>query len=657
MGTDSGLATSRDNGNSWRFEQGQDYAARVLGLFHPPAGFRSPAAGVLNTLLSGEHITCLKTDSQGNLWIGFWRSGFAVLNLNNGQLYQSADDPRYIKADGTNDSGDYVNAILPLPTGKVLIGRYGGGISVINPQDLNEAAGEQAVAKGAKGNSLNAGKRKAAPAWFKRAIARIAARKLVHPRALPVGVKFPAGAAVPTTAQIVALRDALMKIRSDHAGGNLVIPLNDDWKTRGNWIDHYGRMWSLQYSMTGLDTGGGYDDVCFLRSDAWVNTHWNPKEAARHWLVKGWRNSTDPRTLQDLFHGGRTEANDDDHGETYATTIDGPNLYQTIDLPVGQYVISAYLFNDDAHSGTWNRQRDYLVQLASTPKLTRAITRIGWYEKHHIQPAGIFSRSRPMGISRCENFAGGVYKRFFVRVAPAGVRYRGLEMGCITICIRRNYSLNAICEGLFIDPVGRMPRYVIRFSHGSYTQNQFRFLARKPIPEFRQGEPYIPTDLGFPSPGPHVYLVPPPMPESSYEGGAVMQQLLYLRHAAGRSFVGGCVPAAIVLGRFLVSPSRGGPRPSCYFYRKIPIAIYSPRFFASLLANVPLERLSGHIYPAMPEHSAGDETWFWDKRTADPKITDQQIWPLPKIFKLYHAWWLKKFNNCLDWRKIHGKFE
>ncbi len=326
--------------------------------------------------------------------------------------------------------------------------------------------------------------------------------------------------------------------------------------------------------------------------------------------------------MQDLFHGGRTEANDDDHGETYATTIDGPNLYQTIDLPVGQYVISAYLFNDDAHSGSWNRQRDYLVQLASTPKLTRAITRIGWHEKRHIQPAGVFSRSRPMAISRCENFAGGVYKRFFVRVAPAGVRYRGLEMGCITICIRRNYSLNAICEGLFIDRLGRLPFiWYGRVPLGVPEQPPMTVHCQEPVPAFKKGQPYIPADSGFIHPQPNETVMPPPrIPHSCYEAGAIIQQLLHLRRASAPCFAVVSPAVNVALGRFVVHAHVNGKPLGAYFYFHYREAIWNPRFFASLLRDVPLQTTADDIIRHLPDWWRVVVCFFWYKNTLEPKI-------------------------------------
>ncbi len=621
VGTDSGLVTSRDNGNSWRFEQGQDYAARVLGLFHPPAGFRSPAAGVLNTLLSGEHITCLRTDSQGNLWIGFWRSGFAVLSLNNGQLYQSADDPRYIKADGTNDSGDYVNAILPLPTGKVLIGRYGGGISVINPQDLNEAAGEQAVAKGAKGNSLNAGKRKAAPAWFKRAMARIAARKLVHPRALPVGVKFPAGAAVPTAGQ---MRAVLRAICSVHRAQRTLMaaPLPDDWRTRGGWIDAVGRDCCVLGAMFHTIDGTGGDMASYTRSSAdmynsyFINPAWNPKDQIRRWVSA--YQTADPRAAQNNLNGGRTMSSWDDHGEKYPVADDGPNLYFTMAIRPGRYLLSFYFVNDDARAGGYNRFRDYRLQLRSTPFALKSLPKVG---ARQVAAIRIFERSPILCSSRVSGFSGGVYKRFFLLIPP-GARRR-----CITLRVDRNNSFNTIMSGIFLDSFRRLPKDTVvkPLVRPRWPFQSYREWRKHPIPpkllarRFRlwlrgaraQGvsaaqQPVIAHDVSrslFKQISPRHHLSP-----QAWTCFDLMEQLMYLRRANPGWFELHGRRTVLSLFRFMYSRSAANAEIAAQLSNRH-IALFSHRYVASLMRNFGLNNLSLHV--CINRHNTGLFQYQW----------------------------------------------
>ena len=100
VGTDWGLAYSTNDGQSFRYQRGQDYAAKIMGLWHPPRGYRPLPQRMLNGLLPGDHITCLAQDADGNIWIGTWRSGYEVLNPETGKEFKSEDSPALAKADG-----------------------------------------------------------------------------------------------------------------------------------------------------------------------------------------------------------------------------------------------------------------------------------------------------------------------------------------------------------------------------------------------------------------------------------------------------------------------------------------------------------------------------------------------------------------------------
>ncbi len=184
----------------------------------------------------------------------------------------------------------------------------------------------------------------------------------------------------------------------------------------------------------------------------------------------------------------------------------------------------------------------------------------------------------------------------------------------------------------------------------SAVEPQIVLRPQRPIPAFRKGEPYIPADFGFPIPRPHVIVTPPPpIPHRCYLAGAVMQQLLYLRQANGAWFCQDAGPAIITVARFLLT-RRNGRAPAMAHMFRISRAIYSPRYFASLLRNIPLQAAADRIYPPMQEHAEADELWVWQKRTKNPKITDKEIWPIPKFWNLYHAWWEKYLHRCLNWR-------
>ncbi len=611
VATDSGLAFSTNSGRSWRFEQGRDYAARVLGLFHPPAGFQVPAKTELKNLLPGEHITCIARDAVGNLWLGFWRDGYMVISPHGKHSYRTQGDPRFkkiVKAQG--GGGDFVQAILPLPNGKMLIGRYGGGVSMIDSAKLAK--------------------------WLKPG-KKVQFYKISRPsrELMPLMVKFPKPAAVPTVRQIRALRDALMKINADHATSPLIIPLNDDWRNRGNWIDRYGRMYAYLFAQNGNSSQfGGYLSAFFQANRTiWINDHWRPGDFGRHWLVGGQRNTTDPRALQDLLDGGRTDASADDHGETYNTTIDGPNIYWTCMVPAGQYLLSIYLYNDDGHSGS-NRQRDYVAEVINTPMPLGKFSKIGTT----FEPAAYVDRCRPAAISRVEYFCGGVYKRFFVRVPDSLGAIQGTPRGVITVCVRRNYSFNTKWAGVFVDPVGRYPWYLA-------AANGVRMHWWKPIPPFKKGEPYIPSCFGWPKKQPYAPLPTYPRPsEPAYAAGSLMQQLLHLRRANEPWFAVNCAPAVAALSRYLAGDTYRGHPVAFYLHHRDWAQILSRRFFGSLVADIPLKPTARRIYYRPLQYMSMD----WHIRNKHPRDPAPQT---GNYSKRLFAVWKERQTTELNWSK------
>jgi hypothetical protein len=642
VGTDSGLAVSRNGGASWRFEQGRDYAARVLGLFHPPAGFHAPPEAQLANLLSGEHITCIARDAAGNLWLGFWRDGCMVISPHGQHIYRTDGDPRFAKVDS------YVQAILPLPNGKVLVGRYGHGVSVINPGKLAD--------------------------WLKPANGTPLAQITAPNRMLmPVMVSYPKAAAVPSVQQIVALRNALVKIRPDRSTAPEIISLSDDWRTRGNELDNYGRLQGYLGAMNHIidqftSEAGWFHASC----EGYMNQYWNPKDGIRRWVSNKF--TTDPRALENPSTGSRTMSSWDDHGEAYSPTIDGPNLYFTLALPPGTYVMSLYFVNDDAHAGAWNRPRDYGIQIRPTKRLS--LESYGKLPFNGGPGVRAFASAAVYSAARVANFFNGVYKRFLVVLPAAGGRM-------LTIRVDRNHSTNTITSGIFIDRLFALPKQRVVpplvLEHRPFRSwQQWR---RTPIPseevaevakifyrgdllQFKLGhgmtrhmvyqdamstarQEILSRDVLRPHPRP---LPTPPVPQQLIQQlreaapanrwrilhkigqaqaafrhrlwatpagcrellrlfeahlspadlavQAVMRQLLYLRQADAGAFVTDARPAVVELCHFLLM---GGPgsRAAADLVGKRPAAgwpVFSRYYLASLAADVGMPVAAEHIY-------------------------------------------------------------
>jgi hypothetical protein len=417
VATDSGLATSHDSGTSFEFEQGRDYAARVLGLFHPPKGFVAPPPQTLARLLPGEHITCTACDAAGNLWLGFWRDGFMVISPHGRHVYRTQGDPR------VGGAGKYVQAILPLPNGKVLIGGYGGRVSAVKPAML--------------------------AAWLKPAPSPVAFTGNPNFQR-PGNIKFPAPAAVPTVGQMRSLLAGLEAIPPEHDRRPRIIPLSDDWRTRGRELDNYGRLIGWMAAMNGNVDQSTTETVFKAGYQGYTDTHWRRGDHIRRWTSTAV--TSDPRALQDPGTGHRNMSSWDDHGETYPVADDGPNIFFTLALPAGQYVVSLYFVNDDAHAGLWNSQRDYTISMRAVPGMP--VAEFAGLPQDGRAGVASYRTARREPRSRVTEFWPGVYKRFFVSLPGKGVRL-------LTIRVRRNNSFNTIMSGIFVDQYPRLPKQCV----------------------------------------------------------------------------------------------------------------------------------------------------------------------------------------------------
>ncbi len=422
VGTNLGLAMSSDGGESFHYIRGSDYAAKVMGLWHPPVGYHPPSKAFLNKLLPGDHISSLAQDTQGNIWIGTWRNGYAILNPRTGQMIKSEDEPALSKQDG------YINRFCPLVlaaagpaaqrpaavgenervVGTMLIGRYGFGVHCLSGR-LEGPMPKSALAE------VN-----------------------------PTRYGLPAIAKPPLSRVLRRAAAEAARLQGRNGYGPLALPL--DWRTQGNWIDNYGRFADVCATMNGdgCDQAAGYHNSQFTYR-SWVGPGWNPREYLRYWVQ--WVKSSQPRVLQDLLRGGRKESEWDDHGEAYPSVQSGHGVFCSMILPAGAYLVSTYCVNKDGHSGS-NRYRDYLLTLCRTPIPTRGFLELA--RKHAVDSAvwRMCESPRDEAYSRVCNFWGGVYCRFAIRLK---------RRGCITLGIHRNFSFNTITCGVFINRIADGP--------------------------------------------------------------------------------------------------------------------------------------------------------------------------------------------------------
>ncbi len=452
VATDWGLAVSENDGISFRYQRGQDYAAKVLGLWHPPHYFQMPSKQFLAKLLPGDHMTALAQDAAGNIWIGTWRNGFEVLNPRTRRSYRFAGNPANPK------NGGYVCAFCPITTvaGRVPpaaantngVHHQRAGDNPDSHRDPHHNALQQIMLISYYGSGVWA---------FDRPIK---SRQLVRASASPIkpssnrASRFPRPAAAPTAKQITSLLPELSTAAAFAHARHFPYAtfLRDDWTTEGDWAGRNGRRFAVLCSAAygGLD----YDLNHGLGTAAVsgiIGPHHASGDTLREW--EQWKDTDNPRSLYIPQLGYRRETTWDDHGETYPVSYQGPDVWVRVHLKkAGLWRVSLYFFNKDGHAGA-NRQRDYPVAVysaarafahaASVPLLT---ARTFPTNRQAMAWARWAMRTRPLAQGRVVNFWGGVYLRFLL----AGP-------GQYMIRLDRNASLDTILQAVLVDSADAPP--------------------------------------------------------------------------------------------------------------------------------------------------------------------------------------------------------
>jgi len=421
--TTSGLAFSTNSGKAWQYIRGWDYAAKVRGFAGdaPPDDWQPVSkVNLRDLLLPEDYITCLSEDKDTNIWLGFRMQGYAVLSPKADKILH-----RDTRMGGwLNDN--YVTAMLPGDDFKGYAGTYGGGLAMAEKSTNSDEA--------YNGDQTNS----ASPAL--------------------TTIELPIPARPPTLAE---LNLALNEVNSITGGPKetnpIVIPMEDDWKTEGEWIGRYGRFWIVLCGNCSPkdDLWGAGWDVMY---DARMGSHHGPNDSLRYWLSAP--ATADPRILEmsptylhsrvlkklTTWNVNRRQSEWDDHGEIYPRTQDGPHVYCSLSIPAGLFYLSIYNANNDGH-GTAERCRDYEVSIRSHPGRT-SLDIID--PKHSIMRSfydlAEFEKRPELARARIKDFWSGVYKRFLVR-GPTK----------LTVQINRNYSFNTIVEAVTLDLVDEMP--------------------------------------------------------------------------------------------------------------------------------------------------------------------------------------------------------
>ena len=411
VATAGGIARSDDNGHTWRSLRDSatsDNAVMEKSSDKSALTAKTQIAAKQNTvaldapLLRENYVTCLAQDGNDHVWIGYRRLGYEVRGRQRLQVL--------LHNNGEQQQG-FVRAILPLPgNAPPLVGFYGEGHGLAIQQFATIAEPLPAV---------------------------------------PSIADLPSPAQPPTLAQLNALLQQVSRVtpweKSQSATRPVATVLDDDWTTQGDWLGRYGRYQAILGAMVSpndLIWGAGENMTPY---HVRIDNSKAPGDSLRYWVH--WLFTATPESLElppTFYHarialgdadvtGRRRQSEWDDHGEEYPMSLDGPNVYASLRVPAGWFVMSLYDFNKDGHTGN-NRWRDYRVSVRAHPNNLRLDSIKG------------FAGWPELASGRIRDFRGGVWKRFLVR-GPQD----------FTVEVQRNHSFNTVLSGVFLDRLDEKP--------------------------------------------------------------------------------------------------------------------------------------------------------------------------------------------------------
>jgi hypothetical protein len=409
VATSRGLAFSADDGRSFLFGRGADcieIASRRAKLPAPAAMKALEAASAAGLLPFAEDATrFVQPGSDGELWVGHWRQGIAWMrpdgNANGGALVRVATFAR------EESQRDEPSGVVCLPDGRLLVGWYGGGLCELVGEPWPDRQYEAATA----------------------------------PVAEAVPLPEPTG---PPPESKRVLASPTSRSKPTGKGGYW---LGEDWTTGGHWPGRYGRQFGMLFATNSpFSSTYSWQDPAIkpFKVGGSVGPHvQSAGEGLRNWIH--WRHSPTELALWQPDYGFPRESEWDDHGETYRTTFEGPNLHLQVQVPEGIHRVSVYFFNPNAdHAGP--RHRDYLVELRNCPD-SLPMPPLSGRIRHDPRSWPLLAQTR---VARF--YHAGVYERFVV-TGP----------GQYSISVVRGGSLNAIANGIFIDrlagPITDDPAY------------------------------------------------------------------------------------------------------------------------------------------------------------------------------------------------------
>ena len=411
-GTALGLAKSVDHGKSWAFVRGADWdwkgePAATQVPWKTLADEKLPA---VPGLMPEDCVMALGEDAEGRVWAGTRQHGYVMISPKG--VMEPGVEMKVARNKKTFDP-PLITAILPLDD-ETLIGAYQGGL-----RRLPRAAGSGVTTQPLTTQQSD----QSAPA-------------------------LPNEAAAPDIDAMKAMGDAIEKVAK---ATTLAVFEGEDWRTQGNWVARYGKQYAVLCSGRGAFDEYISNGSIYYHVQGLMGPHHAAGDGLRRWLQA----DADPHALWDPVAGHRSETEWDDHGEMYPMWNEGPDVNAEVTVPAGVARVSLYLVN--LHGQVFvPRLRDYLIEVRKVPGELGAQGGAPVHGPLASDPPGLppgpiampstasvspaWYASPVLARARVKDFYGGVYKSFDVS-GP----------GTFLLTIRRNWSWNTICSGVFID--------------------------------------------------------------------------------------------------------------------------------------------------------------------------------------------------------------
>lgn len=380
LGTNSGLGICKGT-TDWNYVRGVDYLAKNNGLWNVKLD-RTAKVSTGVPLLSEDYVSCLAESKEG-VWVGFRQKGAVLLHPTTLKRIKEGRFPESVKT-------PLVKSLLVLPGGSVYAATYGHGLVRIN--------------EGKQRNVMNVQE-------------RISSRG--HPSEAPIP-------AVQEQHQLTSDSSSSHKKDTSQA-----FFWNEDWATKGDWVNSYGKDYSClcgTHSVVGNDVYFNFD--VDIELDEAQGPHSNKEGLFRR--PHGDHVSVNPNVLFNPVHGARIAAEWTDNGEEYPLHFDGPDIWMSAQVPEGEYVLSLYFYNYQGREPLIGPLRDFLIEVR---KGNLEVDDDG----NLANPDQALGREI-LSRTRVKDFYGsGVYKTWILK-GPGTYNFR----------ILNNYSSDTMLNGIFL---------------------------------------------------------------------------------------------------------------------------------------------------------------------------------------------------------------